>query len=180
MSAAIQELTHEHGAIIVALNVLEGMDRQLAAGSPVDPADALALVDFLRVFADTCHHGKEEALLFPALQAAGRPDITARIEGLLREHGDSRGRVREMHASLQPTLDPARFSAAARDYVQTLRLHIRHENELLFPLAESVLTPAQLASLHEAFEAHEREVIGAGRHEALHARLEQLKKRYAG
>jgi hemerythrin-like domain-containing protein len=32
------------------------------------------MMEFLSVFADTCHHGKEEDFLFPGLEAAGIPN----------------------------------------------------------------------------------------------------------
>ena len=178
MSRAIDDLMHEHDAILAALGILQNMDHQLAAGQPVNSADFQAFIGFLKDFADKCHHGKEEGLLFPALTAAGTPSPGASVGDLLKEHEQGRERINQMEASLQPTLDAARFSNAARGYAEVLRSHIQKENEILFPLAEKSLSPQKLDELFEAFEAHEAKVMGAGRHEQLHGLLKDLRKKY--
>lgn len=62
----IHELTAEHRVIEKAAALMEKMADELAAGSGVDGSDLQDLVQFLRVYADELHHGKEEAILFPA------------------------------------------------------------------------------------------------------------------
>ncbi len=65
------ELKEEHRAIKLALGVIAAMARRLDAGEDI-PADHMTrLVDFIRDFADRCHHGKEEDLLFAEMAAAG-------------------------------------------------------------------------------------------------------------
>ncbi len=59
-----------------------------------------------------------------------------------------------------------------------LRNHIQKENNVLFPMAEKLLPPAQLEKLYESFEEHEEKVIGQGRHEELHGILNGLKQKY--
>lgn len=178
MSRAIEDLEHEHEAILFALRILDSMARQAAAGSAVDRADLTAFVGFLQEFADRCHHGKEEGLLFPALAAAGVAEQGGPLGALLHEHVEGRRWIAQMQASTEPTFDAARFSAAARGYGELLRAHIRKENEVLFPLAERLLSAAQLEALFEGFEEHEATVIGAGRHEQLHQLLKSLELKY--
>ena len=43
------------------------------------------LFEFFGVFVDRCHHGKEEALLFPALEAVGIGNNGGPIGVMLRE-----------------------------------------------------------------------------------------------
>jgi hemerythrin-like domain-containing protein len=117
-------------------------------------------------------------MLFPALVAAGLPERGGDLDALLQEHVEGRRHIAAMEAALRPTVDAKAFGAAALAYAGLLRRHIRTENEVLFPLAERTLSPEKLAELFEAFEAHEAEVIGPGRHEALHALLKALKARY--
>ncbi len=78
---------------------------------------------------------------------------------------------------MHPTLDPARFTSAARGYA-VLRTHIDKENNILFPMAEKALSAQQLDELFEQFEGHEDNVIGAGRHEELHGLLKGLREKY--
>lgn len=175
MSLAIDDLKHEHEAILFALETLERFEHRLAAGQAVDAADLSAFLGFLKEFADKCHHGKEEGILFPALLAAGMPAQGGPVAVMLDEHVQGRHWIARMEACLAPTLDPAGFRAAAQGYRDLLRAHIRKENEVLFPMAERLLDAGELAALYERFEAHEAQVIGAGRHEELHALLKALR-----
>lgn len=178
MSQAIEDLKHEHEAILLALRILDGIEQRLDADQPTDSEDIVAFIGFLKEFADKCHHGKEEGILFPALLAAGLPEHGGPVDVMLAEHEQGRSWIREMESSLQPALDLARFTRAARGYASLLQAHIQKENNILFPMAEKLLTPGQLDSLFEAFEAHESKVIGAGRHEQLHALLKSLRAKY--
>ncbi len=188
MSRATDDLRHEHDAILAALGILQNMDQQLNAGQTTASAataelsaDIQAFIGFLKEFADKCHHGKEEGILFPTMTAAGSPGHGgqgASVGDLLKEHEQGRERIKQMEASLQPKLDAARFSSAARGYAEVLRSHIQKENEILFPLADKTLSPEKLDELFEAFEAHEENVIGAGRHEELHGMLKGLREKY--
>lgn len=178
MSRAIDDLVHEHDAILHALKILGGMVRQIEGGHPARGDDLRAFIGFLKEFADKCHHGKEEGLLFPALVAAGIAQEGGPVGAMLQEHAEGRAWIRQMEGSLAPALDASAFTDAARGYSALLQAHIRKENEILFPMAERALTPAQLDGLYAAFEAHEAQVIGAGRHEQLHALLKTLGGRY--
>lgn len=179
MSRAIDDLLHEHEAILFALKILTNINRKLEAASQVDSADLSAFVGFLKEFADKCHHGKEEGLLFPALAASGVPEAGSSLGVLLKEHEEGRRWIAGMSAAIAPVLDAAAFIRAAQSYTELLRAHIDKENEVMFPIAERVLSPEHLESLYEAFEEYESKVIGQGRHEELHALLKSLKSKYA-
>ncbi|MFD0666407.1 hemerythrin domain-containing protein [Ramlibacter sp. MAHUQ-53] len=178
MSRAIDDLRHEHEAILAALRILERFEQRAAAGQPLDTADLASFLGFLQEFADKCHHGKEEGILFPALVGAGLPAQGGPVGALLDEHAQGRDWIARMAASLAPALDPARFAEAARGYRELLQAHIRKENEELFPMAEEMLGPDTMDRLFERFEAHEAQVIGEGRHEQLHALLKGLWAKY--
>lgn len=178
MSRAIDDLMHEHEAILFALQILESFEQRLAAGQGAEPADLSAFLGFLREFADKCHHGKEEGILFPALVAAGVPEHGGPVGVMLDEHVQGRHWIAQLEASLGPPLDAQRFSNAARAYRELLQAHILKENEVLFPMAERRLPASQLENIFDRFEAHEEQVIGAGRHEQLHALLKGLRAKY--
>jgi len=84
-----------------------------------------------------------------------------------------------MTAALAAGLDRERFIGAAEGYANLLRAHIQKENGVLFPAAEKVLAAGELARIYAAFEAHEEKVIGAGRHNELHALLHKLEEKYS-
>jgi hemerythrin-like domain-containing protein len=68
----------------------------------------------------------------------------------------------------------ARWADAARSYAALLRQHIDKENNVLFMMAENILSAAEQAELVAAFEKVEEEKMGAGTHERLHALMDKL------
>jgi len=179
MSKAIEDLLNEHHAILSALQILATMTSRIGGTMEVDENDIRDFIGFLKEFADKCHHGKEEGILFPALVKAGIPDKGGPIGVMLSEHARGRELIKEMEAAVSDTVDRHKFSRSAKEYSSLLEAHIQKENNVLFPAAEQVLTEGQLEQIHNAFEQHEEKVIGEGRHEALHAMLKQLRQKYA-
>jgi hemerythrin-like domain-containing protein len=180
MAGAIEDLRSEHTAILAALQTLEVMTGRLQTGGEVEAGDLRDFVGFLKEFADTCHHGKEEGILFPALVKAGMPQDGGPVGVMLAEHAAGRGLIRRMEAAASTSpVDRRAFAEASTRYTELLRDHIEKENGVLFPAAERMLPADQLGRIHDAFEEHEERVIGAGRHEELHELLKKLKKKYA-
>ncbi len=179
MKAATTVLHHEHDAIVMGLRILAEIDRHAIAHQPVDQGDLLALVDFFSEFADTCHHGKEEQLLFPRLVQTGDRQAREAIDRLLPEHAQGQHWLARMRRALETPFRPEAFHDAARGYAALLLAHIAHENTVLFPMAERLLSEDQLSALSREFEVFERQVMGAERHEALHALLHMLQQRYS-
>lgn len=179
MTSATQTLRHEHDAILRMLDATEETARQLAANEPVEPRILDGLLEFFRLFADKCHHGKEEDLLFPKLQEKGMPRNMGPIGVMLIEHDQGRALIRQM-SDAAADYKQGRASAAgrwvdaARGYTILLREHIAKENEVLFVMAERMLTPEEQQELSAQFERVEREKMGAGTHERLHALMDQL------
>ena len=174
MSKAIDDLKHEHDAILSALQILEGMGTQVASGKNVDKKDLHNFIGFLREFADRCHHGKEEGILFPALIKAGMPEKGGPVGVMLSEHDQGRNLIRDMEDAISPKLNFAKFAKAAKEYTNLLRAHIQKENNVLFVMAERVLSDDEQAELARGFEKVEIEKMGAGTHERLHAVMDKL------
>jgi hemerythrin-like domain-containing protein len=179
MSRAIDDLRHEHDAILSALGILDALVAKLGGKHPPTGEDLWAFLGFLKEFADTCHHGKEEGILFPALVKAGIPQQGGPIGQMLAEHVQGRSFIKAMEAASGQAVDGTAFATAARGYATLLRSHIAKENDVLFPIAERTLPAPELDGIFERFEQHEETVIGHGRHEELHALLKDLKHRYA-
>lgn len=179
MSQAMDDLRHEHDALQHALQLLDAVAERLEhpeRGQTVDPEDMGRLVGFFREFADRCHHGKEEDLLFPALAQAGLELPEQLQQTLLAEHEQGRQALREMQAQAgQP--GPA-LAQAFKRYAALMRSHIDKENSQVLPWVEDRLDAQALAQLGQDFEGHEHQVMGAGRHEELHALLGSLRGRY--
>lgn len=180
----LDELKMEHQAVKMTLRVVETLCRRMEQpGETFDVRHIDQLLEFFSVFVDQCHHGKEEELLFPALEAVGVRREGGPIGVLLDEHERGREYVRRMKSTLAEyragqASGEAGFVREARGYVDLLDKHIYKEDYVLFPLAEKQLSEAKQAELAAGFEKIETEKIGVGRHEAFHEMLDQLERVY--
>ena len=134
-------------------------------------------LDFIRGFADGCHHFKEEKVLFPAMEAHGIPTDGGPIGMMLLEHEEGRGYVKSMLAALEdPQTDTAKQAllSNANSYLRLLKEHIQKEDEILFRMAEDVISAEEQKELLRAFEEHEANEMGAGVHEKYLRIVEEL------
>ena len=178
MSKAIDDLKHEHEAIMFSLKLLKGMLDQFSGRKAEVRGDLLKYIGFLKEFVDKCHHGKEEGILFPAMIKAGMSEKGGPIAVMLAEHSQGRGLVKMMETAIPSERNASGLTKPAEDYSILLRNHIEKENNVLFMMAEKIIQPNALDQIYAAFEEHEEKVIGHGRHEELHAMLQGLKEKY--
>ncbi len=176
---ATEILRKEHDAILKMLDALDHTSRQMLVGNPVQPSTLQGLLEFFQLFADRSHHGKEEELLFPLLERRGIPRDGGPIGVMLHEHDHGRELIREMEVAAsefekEPEAAGRRWAQAAGAYSQLLREHILKENNILFCMAEQILTPDEQASLAADFEQAEIEKFGVGTQDRLHARMALL------
>ncbi len=179
MAEATSVLRHEHEAILRMLDVADEVSHRVEHDVAVSPEVFSGLVEFFRLFADGCHHGKEEDLLFPALERKGFPRQGGPVGVMLIEHDQGRTYVKEMAAASEEigkgNLGAARrWASAARGYSDLLRAHIQKENNVLFVMAERVLSDDDQAELARGFEKIEVDKMGRGTHERLHAMMDKL------
>ena len=160
------------------LKILDTINADIEKGSTPGKADLSNFLGFLKEFADKCHHGKEEGILFPALIRAGMPEHGGPIEVMLSEHIQGRKYIKEMDQAITKGPDYRAFSNAAKQYSMLLKNHIKKENDVLFPMADQALDKGRLEEIYGAFEEHEEKVIGHGRHEELHKMLKELNSKY--
>jgi hemerythrin-like domain-containing protein len=178
-----KELSQEHQAILLMIRVLGKMADRLEAGTPVDPEDLERAVDFIRVFADKCHHAKEEGHLFPEMERAGIPRDRGPIGVMLAEHVEGRKHVAAMAGAIRGVRKGDRkaaeaFAAGARGYGDLLTQHIFKEDRILYPMADARLSPEQQESLEICFADVEKNIVGEGQHEEFHRLLDRLEKAY--
>lgn len=170
----VETLEAEHRVIQRVVAGMIALANELEAGADVAPSLLERIVEFLRTFADRCHHGKEEAWFFPALVRRGVPSHGCPIGGLTMEHQKGRQMVNELDAAIQSWQRDE--SASSENVVKTLRAlatfypnHIWKEDYLLFPLADRFLTSEDQRELAERFEDVEGEIGNE-----LHVEMERL------
>ncbi len=178
-----EELTLEHKGILLMLRILERISNDLKQGKSVDVQDLADIHEFLRVFADKCHHTKEETALFPAMREAGIDETSVRLGETLSEHERGRGFIRELGRGIEE-YERGNMAAAAiiaenaDSYIRMLRRHIRNEDILLFPEADAHIPEDKQRIIQEKFDTIEREIVGWGKHEQYHSLLEKLERKY--
>jgi hemerythrin-like domain-containing protein len=168
-------LRAEHRVIEQVLYCLETLTDRACINGWLDGSAAGDALDFLRHFADECHHAKEEECLFPALEARGMNPAAGPTAVMREEHHRGRQLLHEMEANRDDAAvgDPdalARFAESVWEYIHLLREHIAKEDNCLFPMAERALDAAADADLCARFEAAERH----DRHPEMHERYVAL------
>jgi len=179
MTNATDMLRDEHKAILKMLDAAEEVARRIKKDIAVKPELLSGLLEFFRVFADRCHHGKEEDCLFPLLEKKGLPHDGGPIGVMLHEHGEGRELIRNMGEASEAVTSGrrdgcSRWADAALSYTALLRAHIAKENDVLFVMADRLLSGPEQAGLLEAFEKVEIDKLGAGTHERLHGLMGEL------
>jgi hemerythrin-like domain-containing protein len=164
---ATRVLMEEHRVIERVLASLETAARRLGTGEPMRVGFFFEAADFIKGFADGCHHRKEEGVLFPAMEAAGVARQGGPIGVMLAEHEEGRQLTSAMRAAAERlAADDADARAelirCALQYVDLLRQHIAKEDNVLFPMAEQVLQGPAQAEVSEAIERVVHEETGEG------------------
>ncbi len=172
LGKATDALKHEHRIIEKVLAALQGFTESPGKARLENWGKA---VDFIRNFADRCHHLKEEKIFFPALEKKGIARDGGPIGMMLTEHEEGRSYVRAMAEALKGEVPPkTALVENARAYLSLLRDHIRKEDEILFNMADEVLSSEEQKKLLREFEEHEAKEIGPGIHEKYLKLAEEL------
>lgn len=173
-----QILKDEHRVIERVLDAVE----RLAAQDRIDGEAFRQAVDFLRNFADGCHHAKEENELFPRMEAAGIPREGGPIGCMLDDHARGRTLIARMAENVPSAAagDLAARSAlrtAAADYIDLLRKHIWKEDHVLFELADRALVCGDRNAMLAGFDRTEQSAANAGKHERYVRLADELHRR---
>jgi hemerythrin-like domain-containing protein len=179
---ATSGLREDHQLILKVSGVLEN----ILLGEPDRGLDFKAIEDcvsFIRLFADACHHGQEEDLLFPELQAKGMPRDTGPIAVMLKEHEMGRELVGHMQKALPEAREGdadarKRLVNAGRGYVNLIRAHILKEDNVLFNHADQVVVGEACSRLCDAYGDVCRRRFEGRTKEELEALADQLMERH--
>lgn len=177
-------LMNEHRIIEQVLNCLEKILEQCTVERKLDAKSARQAIEFFRNFADRCHHGKEEAHLFPTMQANGFSGGCSPVAVMLREHELARLHIQDMDAAVDAAAggNPQaleQFIQHGQAYLNLLREHIQKEDTCLFPAANHRLTERDQEQLLAAFEQFEAEQMKPDMHQAFLIIADELADRFA-
>ena len=180
---ATEILMEEHRVIERVLTALEKAAGRLESGQ-MRPGFFVDAAEFIKGFADGCHHHKEEGVLFEVMVASGMPRHAGPIAVMLHEHEQGRAFTRGMREAAERLTAGDRNAGSAivenaRGYVALLRQHIMKEDSVLFPMAGQVIPAAEQDRVWERFEQVENEETGHGVHEKYLALAQALERELA-
>jgi hemerythrin-like domain-containing protein len=176
----IGPLMIEHRLIERMIRLLGVQAKRIRDGSPPAPDFLSEAMDFIRTYADRCHHGKEEDILFRDLgRKVLSPADTAAMSDLAREHVWARGCVQELadaSAAWRSGSGEAagRILKALEDLSGFYLEHIRKEDKAYFPAAMNYFSAAEKDRMLAEMAEFDRKLIHE-RYRAVVARFEPSK-----
>jgi hemerythrin-like domain-containing protein len=140
----------EHRLIERAVPVMQAEVKRLEKENTANREFVVAMVDFFRTYADRCHHGKEEDILFRALEnkklSAEHKKI---LDELLEEHIFARKNVKIL---LEAT-DPREIKAQLNILIELYPKHIETEDKRFFiPVMDYFSEKEQKEMLEQMWE----------------------------
>jgi hemerythrin-like domain-containing protein len=176
---ASDQLVDEHKGILLMLDIMSKM----TAAHELNHEHLDRIIEFLTIFVDKCHHGKEEDILFPVYESKGIPRENGPIGIMLYEHKLGRGFIKEIIDAFAQLKDGdnsfmPKLVKAINSYATLLKAHIQKENNILYPMGDRLISDQLQTELLGKFEELEEERIGAGKHEEFHELLKKLKGIY--
>lgn len=174
----IGPLMHEHRDIERVITLIRGEVEHLAAGKKPEPERIEEFIFLMRGFADACHHGKEEDILFRDLEKKDLSEQHRRImEELVQEHVEAREMVQKLEES-NNELKSGKSTAVMDIKAQLKRIadhypgHIvKEDKHFFFPCMEYFSEDERDAMLEE-FDEFEQNMP----HEDYLKRIENLEK----
>jgi hemerythrin-like domain-containing protein len=170
---ALEVLLEEHIVIVNVISVFNKAKNNLKNSKSVPKETLLKALDMIINFADKCHHGKEENVLFPLIKELD-PRETSLITLLLEEHQKGRMYVRNLGEAINKNITNDVIENI-EGYATLLAQHIKKENAV-FPKWINPLSNKEKEELFERFEEIEEKVIGLGKHQEYMQNIEILRK----
>lgn len=164
----IELVLQDHVLLRRALDIIDGMLKQLGDGLRIEIADVATVLKFLRLFGDQYHQRMEEEILFPLLLDAA-PDETALLQ-LVSEHGNERTLVIEIEETLISRRGMA-FFRSARHLTALISHHCDKEEAIICELAQRCLSKHQDETVLAAFMAERPQL-------EIHAKFPRLEQKY--
>ena len=140
----IEILNREHENILTMTEILRAICIRIMDTKQLPEKDLRRCIHWIREYADTHHHGKEEAILFREMTAHLGPAADKLVNGaMLIEHDMGRFHMQELKKALdtkksddQTLLDVITHAAG---YAELLVRHAGKEDKVVYPFAERQL-----------------------------------------
>lgn len=161
----IGPLMIEHRLIERVIALLEKEALKMRSTKVTNKKLMEAVLDFLAMYADRCHHGKEEDFLFKELDAK---TLSATDKAMLEDLKNDHARVRGLVSNIALKANVEDVEALTKLY----RLHIRKEDKQFFIPVMKYFSKQEQDSMLCAFWEFDRKLIHE-KYESMVARLEK-------
>ena len=181
---SIRIMVDEHTNIRRMLKVIREVSYRVMTLGEFDIEDVTSIIDFVRVYADQHHHGKEEDILFDTMnKEIEKLAKSGAITGMYIEHDSGRLFMANLEKGIQSYNegnDDARLDIIANAicYADLLDRHIEKENTAMYKFAENMLKDSTKSFIEEECEKVEEEATKSGLQDKYIALLEELEKKY--
>ena len=181
---SIELMVEEHKNIKRMLKVVRNACYKVMLGQDINYNDFEEMIDFIRIYADVHHHGKEEKFLFKEmvehLGSAGKNLI---IHGMLVEHDWGRLFISELKAALLRVKegdDESKLDVLANavGYANHLGRHIDKEDAVVYTFAEKKLSAEIMNRVNKQTDSFEDEATKQGTQTHYIKILEELEGKY--
>jgi len=169
----------EHRLIERMIALIEKKLAETEEENKIDPLFIDTAVDFIRIYADRTHHGKEEDILFRDLDKRTLSAEDRRMmEELIREHVFGRKITREVvEANSRYRMGEQAALEIIRSRLQTLvdfyPKHIEKEDKIFFPAARTYFSEEEDQAMLKEFWEFDRKMI----HDKYKAEVAELEGR---
>jgi len=176
-------LKQEHDHIGRMMNVLASFCMKLDRREPIQVDDLDSIWDYLKIYVDARHNGKEESLLYPEFMAESGDREKKMIGSILGEHETERmyvnviGRLIRHYRDAELNADTWLVVNLSK-YITLQKEHMDKENTILFSIVENRLSARKKAGLLEAFKCADEIGFGAVRSDEFQGLLVSLEKNY--
>jgi hemerythrin-like domain-containing protein len=163
----IGPLMIEHRLIERMIRIIKELLEIIQAEKKEDPAQVERIIHFVRAYADRCHHGKEEEILFRELgRKAISPEHKRMIDELIEDHKLGRRITTSLVEANRRYLkgDTAALSdiaAGLRSLIEFYPQHIEKEDRHFFIPVMGYFSPEEKeAMIREGYESDSRLLHG--------------------
>jgi len=158
-------LMKEHRLIERMIKIMEAKLEDIEKENKVDPLFVDTVIDFIKTYADRCHHGKEEDILFRDLAKKEISDEHNRImDELIEEHKMGRNNVRKLVEAKEKYVRGN--EAALRDIIANMETlvkfypkHIEKEDKHFFIPCMDYFTKEEQIKMLEEMSEFDRNMI---------------------
>ncbi len=180
----IELMVFEHTIIKRMLVVVQNIAYKILQGEEIEYDDFGKIIDFIRNYADSHHHAKEEKFLFNRMEEEIGPVATKLIKhGMLVEHDLGRLFISDLEIDLAKVKEGNDFEkinviANAVGYVNLLNRHIDKEDSVVYTFAKNQLKETTLDEINSACQQYEVDCEAKGVQSKYAKLVEDLEIKY--